>query len=81
MQVEGGILQVPVSQEQLNGAQVCAGLQHVSREAVAQRVGADPFDDARAQSRFMTGVPHRFVGDGPLFCDGSLAAGEQVYPP
>ena len=76
MQIEGGVLKVPVSQQQLNGAQVCAGLQHVSREAVAQGMRADPFADARAQSRFMTGVPHRFVGDWPLFCDGYLAAGK-----
>ena len=66
MQIQRGVLEVPVSQQQLDGAQVRTGFQHVGREAVAQRVRADPFADAGAESRFMTGVPHRFIGDGLL---------------
>ena len=34
MQINRGVLQMPVSQEQLDGAQICSGLQHVGREAV-----------------------------------------------
>src|SRR5215470_17689322 len=77
MQIQRGVLEMPVSQEQLDGAQVGSSLQHVGRETVAQCVGTDSFSDARAQSRFMTGVPDRFVGGRLLLCRGP-PAGKQV---
>jgi hypothetical protein len=48
MQIQRSVLEVPVSQQQLDGAQVRTGFQHVGCEAVAQRVRADPFADAGA---------------------------------
>ena len=57
-----------MSQQKLDGAQVRAGFQHVGREAVAQRVRANPFADAGAQSGLMAGVPHCFIGDRLLYC-------------
>jgi hypothetical protein len=53
-----------MAQQHLNGAQVGAGFEQVSREAVAQRVGVKLFADSRAVGGFAAGVPDDFGADG-----------------
>ena len=46
MQILGGSLQIPVPEQDLDGAQVGAYLQQVGCPTVAQRVRGDAFADA-----------------------------------
>jgi hypothetical protein len=71
MQVDGSDLQVPVSEQYLNGAQISAGFKKVSRETMAQSVGVNaPVVESCALSRDLTGTPenlgsHRLTGSVP----------------
>jgi hypothetical protein len=67
-----------MTQEQLDGAQIGAPLQHVRREAVRQSMRADALGETRADRRFMTRVSHRFVGDRLFLFRGFFAGRERV---
>src|ERR1041385_3672333 len=60
MQVDQGVFELAMSQKYLDGAQVSASLQQVSREAMPQGVRGDMFLDARAPSGFLARFPGRF---------------------
>ena len=51
VQVDRGVLQVAMAEQQLNGAQIGAGFEQVSGEAVAQGVGVDVLAEAGALAR------------------------------
>src|SRR5216684_6910901 len=64
MEVDGGLFEVAMAQQDLNGAQIRARLEKMRGEAVAQRVGMDLFLDACALGSLLTGVPRCFRIDG-----------------
>ena len=66
VQILGRGLQILVTEQDLDGAQVGARFQQMSRPAVANQVGGNPLADACAFSRFGAGPPHDLVGDGLL---------------
>src|SRR5258707_12144818 len=64
MEVDGGLFEVAMAQQDLNGAQIRARLEKMRGEAVTQRVGMDLFLDARSLGSLLTGVPRCFRIDG-----------------
>jgi len=64
MQIDRGFLQVAMSQQHLDGAQVGAGFEQVRSKAVAQSVGMDVLVlKAGAFGGLLTGVPENLGGD------------------
>ena len=63
MQVLGGSFQVAMPEQNLDGAQVGARLQQVSRPTVAQRMRGDAFADAGPARGFATRDPDGLVGN------------------
>ena len=57
MQIDGGLFQIAVAQQDLNGAQIGACFEQISGEAVTQRVGMDLFLDAGSLGGLLAGVP------------------------
>ena len=47
---------------------------------IADSMRPDTLGETRPEGRFMTCVPHRFIGDGLLLFGGFLAGREQVHP-
>jgi hypothetical protein len=66
MQIDGGLFQIAMAQQDLNGAQIGAGFQQMSGEAVTQRVGMNLFLDAGSLGGSLAGVPDGFGVDGPI---------------
>src|ERR1017187_10167997 len=71
MDIHGSLLQIAVAEENLDGAQVGAGLQQMGRKAVTKGMRMKRFANAGAFSSFATGVPaypgtDRIVGGMPL---------------
>jgi hypothetical protein len=64
MQVEGGFFQIAVAQQNLNGAQIGAGFEQMSGEAMTQGVGVDLFLDAGSLGGLLAGLPDGFGVDG-----------------
>lgn len=60
VQVDGGLFQIPMAQQDLDGAEICTCFQEMSGEAVAQRVWVHVFLDARLLGGFLTRLPNRF---------------------
>src|SRR5207244_12837191 len=80
MQVLGGGFQITVPEQDLDGAQVGAGLQQVSRPTVAQRMRGDAFADASPTRGIATCNPHGFVGNRLIEAVLAGAGGGQVEP-
>src|SRR5207244_12168021 len=80
MQVLGGGFQVAMPEQNLDGAQVGAGLQQVSRPTVAQRMRGDAFADASPTRGIATCNPHGFVGNRLIEAVLAGAGGAQVEP-
>lgn len=72
MHVDRGVLDVGMSQQQLNGMQVSAGFQQMGCIGVPQTVGADFFWDAGPLRGAVAGVPH---GLGSQWHIGAALAG------
>jgi len=64
MEITGGLFQIVMAQQNLNGVQVGAGFQHVRRKAVAEYVGIHLLLDPRTASGVLAGVARRFSIDG-----------------
>jgi hypothetical protein len=64
VQVDGGLFQIVVAEQDLDGAKVGASLEQVSGEAVPQGVRMDTFLKAGPQGSMMAGVPDGFGIDG-----------------
>ncbi len=63
VQIDGRIPDVGVSEQYLNGAQVRAGFEQVSRETVPQGVRVNAFGDAGALGRYAAGMPDNPPGN------------------
>jgi hypothetical protein len=71
MDINGGLLQIAVAEENLDGAQIGAGLQQMGGKAVTQGMRMKRFANAGAFGGFATGVPtdpcaDRMIGGMPL---------------
>src|SRR5882762_3130653 len=78
MQILSGSLQDAMTEQDLDGAQVSAGLEQVCRPTMPQRVRGNAFAQPRMASRFLAGEPHAFVRDGLFRSAPRIATGEQV---
>ena len=74
VQVDDGVLDIGVPQQQLNGTQIGAGLQQMCGIGVAEAVRADSFLNARSLNRPMSGMPHCFRGERSV----AALAGKQI---
>jgi hypothetical protein len=66
MEIDGGLFQIVMSQEQLNGAQVSAVFEQVCGETVTQRVRMYPVLKARPLSGTLARIPHCPGSDGRI---------------
>ncbi len=64
MQIDGGVFQVRMAQEQLNGPQIGPRFHVVGSKTVAQRGRCDFFLKARPLGSPFADVPNGLVGDG-----------------
>src|SRR5258708_2372931 len=78
VQIDGGMFQVRVSQQQLNGSQISPCLHVVRRKTVSQGVRSNPFLDAGPNGCPFANVPNRLVGDGPFRATMTGGAWEQI---
>jgi hypothetical protein len=62
--VEGGLLQIVMTEQHLNGAQVGAGFVKMSRKGMPQRVDVHGFVEARALGRVAASAPDRLGVEG-----------------
>jgi hypothetical protein len=63
-----------MTEQDLNGTEIRAGLVKMRGETVAKRMGMNTFLDARALGGFLTGVPNGFRIDWPIL---AIVAGKQ----
>src|SRR6202007_2230611 len=63
MQVDRGFLQIVMPEQDLNGAQIGAGVEQMSGEAMTQGMRMDGFLKAGTPSRLLAGVPRCFGVD------------------
>ena len=77
MQVDDGVLQLHVSEQHLNGAQIRSGFEHMRRIAVAKQMRGDAFLDPGVLGRFLAGLPDVFVVIGTSARQPFSIAGEQ----
>ena len=63
MQIPGRDLQILVTEQKLNGAQVGSGFKQMCRPAVANQVRSNPLADTRPFCRFGADTPHDLIGD------------------
>ena len=75
MHVNQGVLQIFMTEQNLNGAEIRSSLIEMRRETMAQSVGMDAFLEAGVLGGFMTCVPNGFHIDGPIL---AIVAGEQA---
>ena len=66
MQIHASLLEVVMAQQELNCAQVGAGLQQVGGEAVSKSVGVQWFVDPGASSGLAAGVPDHLIADAAI---------------
>src|SRR5215472_16391659 len=76
VQIHGGVFQPFMPHQQLDGAQVRAGLEQMGGEAVPERVRTHPLLDTGACGRGLADVPHGLVRDRSLDC--AYFAREQI---
>src|SRR5258708_40245994 len=84
MQVLSGSLQVAMTEQNLDGAQVGASFQQVGRPTVTQSVRGDAFTDASPARGLATGDPDGFVRDRLIESSAIGACGKQIesrFPP
>ena len=63
-----------MTEQELNGAEICAGVEKMRGEAVTKQMGVDTFLDTGSLGGLMTGVPNRFHIDRPIT---AIVAGKQ----
>ena len=62
MQVDRGVLDVGVSEQQLNGAEIRSGFQQMSRIGVAKRMGSHALLDVQSQTTYSNDTSRQAVG-------------------
>ena len=75
MHVNQGVFQIFMTEQDLNGAEICAGFIEMRGKAVTQRVRVNVFLDARALGSFVARVPNGFRIDRPIL---AIVVGEQL---
>ena len=78
MQVDAGRLQIRMAEQNLDGRQIGAIFQQVSREAMPQHVRDNAFLYTRVACGFGTGIPDRVAGHGLPYSAMPGATGKQV---
>ena len=78
MQIDDRVLQVRVSEQQLDGAQIGAGFEQVRREAVAKQMRGDALRDAGVPGRLLTCAPDSFDRDRHVGSPALLVAWKQI---
>ena len=63
MEIAGGLFEIVMPQQNLNGVQVGTGFQHVGGEAVTEHVGIHLLLDTGTASGVLAGVTRRFAVD------------------
>ena len=63
MEIDSGVLEIAMAEENLDGGQVGAGLQQVGGKAVPERVRVKRFAKAGTLGGLAAGPPDDFVGD------------------
>ena len=63
MQIPRRYLQIFMTKQKLDGAQVGSGFKQMRCPAVANQVGRDSLANAGPPGRFVAGAPHDLVGD------------------
>src|SRR4029453_12747361 len=85
MEIDGGVRQISVAQQDLDRAQVGAGLQQVRRVRMAQRVRTDATIDAGGLRGTAHGVPDTFGRERLVGAPAMLLSGEEIglrpHPP
>src|SRR4051812_33446308 len=76
MQVNRGLFEIAMAEQDLDGSQVCSGLQQMSREAVPQSVRMNVSAEPGTFGGFPARLPHHFAADWPL-ARMPAVAGEQ----
>jgi hypothetical protein len=66
MQVDSGLSQIAMAEQDLNGAEIRARFEEMRGEAVAQSVGVQIFLDTRSLCSFLARMPNCFCIDGPI---------------
>ena len=66
MQVDGGLSQIAMAEQDLNRAEIRARFEEMRGEAVTQSVGVQIFRDARSLCSFLARMPNCFCIDGPI---------------
>ena len=78
VKIDRGLFEIAVPEEQLDGAQVCTGLEQVRGETVSQDVRVDSLFNARAFRRFTASVPGYLRRDRVFGCV-VYSAGEEPF--
>src|SRR5260370_9808265 len=66
MQVDGGLFEIAMAQQDLKGAQMRSCFEQMRGEAVAQRVRVYGFLESGPSSGSFTGMVDRLGSDGPI---------------
>ena len=66
VQVNDGFFEILMAEQELDGAQISAGLEEMRSEAVPKQMGINAFLDPRSLGGLMTCVPNRFHIDRPI---------------
>jgi hypothetical protein len=66
MKIDGGFLQIVMSQEQLHGEQVSSVFQQVHSETMSQRMGMNPVLQSRPLGSTLARIPHGSGSDGTI---------------
>src|ERR1700682_5774129 len=77
VEVAGGVFQVSMTEQDLNGTQVGAGFEQMGCPTMAQSVGGNPFGDLGSACGVIASDPNRLVGNGLLW-SASAPPGEQI---
>jgi hypothetical protein len=82
-QIAGGGSQTPMTQQELNGAQVGSGFKQVGCKTVSKRMGRDRFDNAATLKCLLTRMLHRRFADMPtnLIAREEPLLGPGYWPP
>src|SRR3954447_22724033 len=73
MQINRGLFEIAMAEQDLDRSQVCSGLQQMSSEAVSQSVRMNLSAEPGTFGGFPARLPHYFAADWPLACMPAVA--------
>jgi hypothetical protein len=77
VEVQGGVFQMCMAHQKLNGPKISSRSHQVGGEAVPERVRSDPFPDACSRRSLLARIPNGFVRDRLLSAAMTFCTGEQ----